>query len=118
MIDITIFIILPIISKKKYFQGEPVKDVNYPVHRSYQVTALCWHPEKTLLVSGWENGELKVWSSPEKEFINVVGSHRAPITLLEFSEKGGRLVSCDSFGSVIGWKIDNKGEILQPSTLI
>ncbi|XP_074040796.1 intraflagellar transport protein rempA isoform X2 [Leptinotarsa decemlineata] len=90
--------------------GESLKDINYPVHRSYQVTALAWHPERTILMTGWENGELKVWSSPEKDFVNVVGSHKAPIILLEFSEKGGRLVSCDSSGSVIGWKVDNKGE--------
>ncbi|VEN35720.1 unnamed protein product [Callosobruchus maculatus] len=91
-------------------QGESIKDVNYPVHRSYQVTALAWHPERTVLASGWENGELKVWNKSDKEFANVVGPHKAPITLLEFSEKGSRLVSCDSTGSVIGWKVDSKGE--------
>ncbi|KAJ8931389.1 hypothetical protein NQ314_015707 [Rhamnusium bicolor] len=90
--------------------GESLKDVNYPIHRSYQVTALAWHPEKTVLATGWENGELKVWNGSEKEFINVVGPHKAPITLLDFSEKGGRLVSCDSTGSVVGWKIDSKGD--------
>ncbi|KAJ8978265.1 hypothetical protein NQ317_012623 [Molorchus minor] len=90
--------------------GESLKDVNYPVHRSYQVTALAWHPEKTILTTGWENGELKVWNGNDKDFINVVGPHKAPITLLEFSEKGGRLVSCDATGSVVGWKVDGKGE--------
>lgn len=73
-----------------------MKDVNYPVHRSYQATALTWHPEKVILVTGWENGELKVWNGVDKEFLNVIGPHKAPITLLGFSEKGGRLVSCDS----------------------
>ncbi|CAH2002580.1 unnamed protein product [Acanthoscelides obtectus] len=91
-------------------QGESLKDVTYPVHRSYQVTALAWHPERTILASGWENGDLKVWNKSNKEFTNVVGPHKAPITLLEFSEKGNLLVSCDSTGSVIGWKVDGKGE--------
>ncbi|KAJ8910958.1 hypothetical protein NQ315_011229 [Exocentrus adspersus] len=90
--------------------GESLKDVNYPVHRSYQVTALAWHPEKTVLATGWENGELKIWNGSDKDFINVVGPHKAPITFLQFSEKGGRLVSCDSTGSVVGWKVDSKGE--------
>lgn len=29
---------------------------------------------------------------------------------MEFSEKGGRLVSCDSSGSVVGWRVDSKGQ--------
>lgn len=77
-----------------------MKDVNYPSHRSYQVTALCWHPDKTVLVTSWENGELKIWNGINKDFTNVVGPHKAPITLLDFSEKGGRLVSCDTVSSI------------------
>lgn len=73
-----------------------MKDINYPVHRSYQVTALNWHPERTILVTGWENGDIKVWNGSDKDFINAVGPHKAPVTLLNFSEKGGRLISCDS----------------------
>ncbi|XP_063916884.1 intraflagellar transport protein 140 homolog [Zophobas morio] len=84
--------------------GEPLNDLNYPVHRSFQVTALAWHPERTVLATGWENGEFKVWNGA-KDFALVGGPHKAPITLLEFSEKGGRLVSCDSAGSLVGWKI-------------
>lgn len=34
----------------------------------------------------------------DKEFGNAGGPHKAPITLVEFSEKGGRLVSCDTVG--------------------
>ncbi|XP_050298165.1 intraflagellar transport protein 140 homolog isoform X2 [Anthonomus grandis grandis] len=90
--------------------GEPIKDINFPVHRSYQVTALCWHPERTILISGWENGDLKIWNGSDREFIGAVGPHKSPITHLAFSEKGGRLVSCDSVGSVVGWKIDHKGD--------
>ncbi|ERL85430.1 hypothetical protein D910_02850 [Dendroctonus ponderosae] len=90
--------------------GETIKDVNYPVHRSYQVTGLVWHPERTILVCGWENGDLKVWNGTDRDFITAVGPQKSPITLLEFSEKGGRLVSCDSTGSIVGWRIDVKGE--------
>ena len=69
------------------WQGEPLNDLNYPVHRSFQVTALAWHPERTVLATGWENGEFKVWNGA-KDFALVGGPHKAPITLLEFSEKG------------------------------
>ncbi|XP_072382747.1 intraflagellar transport protein 140 homolog isoform X1 [Diabrotica undecimpunctata] len=90
--------------------GESLKNVNYPVHRSFQVTALSWHPNKIILVTGWENGELKIWNGSDKDFANVIGPHKAPITFLGFSEKGTRLVSCDSTGSVIGWKVDSRGD--------
>jgi len=41
-------------------QGEPVQDVDSPGHPVAQITALGWHPEKTWLAAGWENGELRV----------------------------------------------------------
>lgn len=70
------------------------------------MTALAWHPERTILVCGWENGELLVWNGLEgKEFVNIGGPHKTPITLVEFSEKGGRLVTCDTVGSF--FKINN-----------
>ncbi|XP_049817321.1 intraflagellar transport protein 140 homolog isoform X2 [Aethina tumida] len=91
--------------------GESLKNVIFPVHRSYQVTSLAWHPEKTVLITGWENGELRLWDGTEKEFFNITGLHKCPVILLEYSEKGGRLVSCDSTGSIVGWKVDSKGQI-------
>lgn len=77
-------------------KGEPLQDVNYPSHSMSQVTALAWHPEKNILATGWENGELKVWNGTDKDFIIINTPHKAPVILLEFSEKGGRLVSADS----------------------
>lgn len=41
-------------------QGERVHDVESPGHSVAQVTALGWHPERTWLAAGWENGELRV----------------------------------------------------------
>lgn len=40
-------------------QGESVQDVQ-SAHAAAQVTALGWHPEKTWLIAGWDNGELRV----------------------------------------------------------
>jgi len=61
-----------------------------------QATALCWHPERRLLVTGWENGEVHAWSEGHREFSAINGPHKAPIMLLAFSEMGGRMVTADS----------------------
>ncbi|KAB0793767.1 hypothetical protein PPYR_13387 [Photinus pyralis] len=92
--------------------GEPLKEVTFPVHAVSQVTSLVWHPERNMLVIGWENGEIRAWNGVDKEFVNVAGPHKAPVILLEFSQKGGRLVSCDSTGSLVGWKVDSKNQMM------
>jgi WD40 repeat protein len=77
------------------FQGEPLPDIVWPQHPVAQVTALAWHPTKKLLVTGWENGELRVWAG-DPEFISVQSVHQTPITILQWSTLGGRLVSGDA----------------------
>ncbi|XP_076752394.1 intraflagellar transport protein rempA [Xylocopa sonorina] len=95
-------------------QGEPTQDVESPRHSVAQVTALGWHPERRWLVAGWESGELRVWpgDTGSTEFNVVVTPHRDPITILQWSQHGGRLVSADSAGSIVGWKIDSRGQLL------
>lgn len=92
-------------------QGEPLRDITYPVHPISQATALCWHPEKMLLVTGWENGEVFAWLKGRREFYAVKGLHKAPIVCLAFSEQGGRLVSADAMGVLIGWR-DSQSQFL------
>ncbi|EDW77675.1 uncharacterized protein Dwil_GK24432 [Drosophila willistoni] len=92
--------------------GEPQRDVTYPVHATSQATALCWHPEKSLLASGWEHGEIHVWFAGHREFASVNGPHKAAIVLLEFSEQGGRMVTADSMGLVTGWRCDGQYQFL------
>ncbi|XP_055845818.1 intraflagellar transport protein 140 homolog [Episyrphus balteatus] len=92
--------------------GEPLRDISYPVHPISQATALSWHPEKRLLVTGWENGELHAWFDGHREFASVQGPHKAPIILLEFSEKGGRMVTADSVGLLTGWRCDGQYQFL------
>ncbi|KOC69370.1 Intraflagellar transport protein 140 like protein [Habropoda laboriosa] len=95
-------------------QGEPIQDVESPRHSVVQVTAIGWHPERRWLAAGWESGELRVWpgDTGSNEFNLVVTPHRDPITILQWSQHGGRLVSADSAGSIIGWKIDSRGQLL------
>ncbi|KAK5641268.1 hypothetical protein RI129_009815 [Pyrocoelia pectoralis] len=92
--------------------GESLKEVIFPVHSVSQVTSLVWHPERNMLVTGWENGDMRAWNGTDKEFANIAGPHKAPVILLEFSQKGGRLVSCDSTGSLVGWKVDSKDQTM------
>ncbi|OAD53382.1 hypothetical protein WN48_10260 [Eufriesea mexicana] len=46
------------------------------------------------------------------EFNLIVTPHRDSITILQWSQHGGRLVSADSAGSIVGWKIDSRGQLL------
>ncbi|XP_021936986.1 intraflagellar transport protein 140 homolog isoform X3 [Zootermopsis nevadensis] len=91
--------------------GDPLPDVVWPQHAVAQVTALAWHPTKKLLVTGWENGDLQAWAG-DPEFISVQSVHQAPITILQWSTLGGRLVSGDTAGSLVGLKVDSRGHIL------
>ncbi|XP_018367510.1 PREDICTED: intraflagellar transport protein 140 homolog isoform X1 [Trachymyrmex cornetzi] len=94
-------------------QGELVQDVESPGHTVAQVTSLGWHPEKTWLAAGWENGDLRVWpgDTGTQEFNVIVTPHRDIITILQWSQYGGCLVSADTGGSIVGWKIDSRGQL-------
>lgn len=65
------------------------------------------------MAAGWESGELRVWpgDTGTQEFSVVVTPHRESITILQWSQFGSRLVSADSGGSLVGWKIDSRGQL-------
>lgn len=46
------------------------------------------------------------------EFNLMITPHRDAITILQWSQLGGRLVSADASGSLVGWKVDSKGQLL------
>lgn len=77
-------------------KGEPLRDITYPVHGVSQATVLRWHPERRLLVAGWENGELNSWTAGSRIFSTISGPHKGPLLFLEFSEQGGRMVTADA----------------------
>jgi hypothetical protein len=86
------------------FQGDPLPDVVWPQHPVAQVTALAWHPTKKLLVTGWENGELQAWAG-DAEFVSVQSVHQVPVTVLQWSTLGGRLVSGDTVCTAVHSKV-------------
>ncbi|XP_013113218.2 intraflagellar transport protein 140 homolog [Stomoxys calcitrans] len=92
--------------------GEPQRDVTYPMHPTSQCTAMAWHPERILLVSCWENGDIHVWFNGHREFASVSGPHKAAIILIEFSEQGGRMVTADTMGLLTGWRCDGQYQFL------
>lgn len=93
-------------------QGEPRHDVSQPIHPTSKCTALTWHPEKILLATGWENGDVYVWFDGHREFVQVSAPHKAAITLVEFSEQGGRMVTADTMGLLTGWRCDGQYQFL------
>ncbi|XP_023246567.1 intraflagellar transport protein 140 homolog [Copidosoma floridanum] len=95
-------------------QGEPLPDVETSGHTVAQVTALAWHPERKWLAATWESGELRIWpgDTGSGEFNIIVTPHRDAVTILQWSQYGGRLVSADVTGSMVGWKLDTRGQLL------
>lgn len=69
--------------------------MDIPPHPTAQVTALAWHPIQRILAVGWETGELYLWNDHEEELHQIQSLHRAPISILHFSQAGSRLVTAD-----------------------
>lgn len=42
----------------------------------------------------------------------IITPHHDPITILQWSPRGSRLVSADTAGSILAWKIDSRGQLL------
>uniref|UniRef100_A0A182S5V1 Uncharacterized protein n=1 Tax=Anopheles maculatus TaxID=74869 RepID=A0A182S5V1_9DIPT len=92
--------------------GIPLRDVSFPVHATSQATVLTWHPERKILLTGWENGEIHAWFEGKRDFATINGPHKSPIMLLEFSEKGGRVITADAMGVLTGWRFDGQTQFL------
>jgi intraflagellar transport protein 140 len=46
------------------------------------------------------------------EFVTIVSPHKNLILILQWSQYGGYMVSGDSAGSIVGWKLDGKGDLI------
>lgn len=72
------------------------------------VTSLAWHCDAKWLVTGSEDGTLKIWdtrtSRPQRVY-----DHRNPVNDVVVHPNQGELVSCDQGGSVKVWDLSENG---------
>ncbi|SCW01262.1 LAFE_0D08702g1_1 [Lachancea fermentati] len=66
------------------------------------VTCLQWSPSGQSLLSGVENGELRLWSKDGK-LQNILNLHRSPIITLKWNQDGTHILSGDLDNVVIVW---------------
>uniref|UniRef100_A0A4W3HUQ7 Intraflagellar transport 140 n=1 Tax=Callorhinchus milii TaxID=7868 RepID=A0A4W3HUQ7_CALMI len=91
-------------------QGEHIPNAH--LERLFQPTAICWHPSKRILATGWEAGEIILWNEQDgEEQQSVTEAHCADITLLEWSTNGNRLISADKLGVLLVWRVDQRGRM-------
>ncbi|KAJ1532231.1 hypothetical protein ONE63_000848 [Megalurothrips usitatus] len=92
--------------------GEPLRNIRFPQQPTSQITSSTWHPDRKVLVCGWENGDLLLWNGGA-DFVNVSSPHQgSAITSLLWSSRGGRLVSADANGGLVGWRLDGHDQLL------
>ncbi|KAL8280696.1 hypothetical protein RQP46_007019 [Phenoliferia psychrophenolica] len=68
------------------------------------VTSLAWHAEAKWLVSGSEDGTVKIWdvrtASPQRNY-----AHFAPVNDIALHSNQGELISCDQSGAIKIWDL-------------
>uniref|UniRef100_A0A8C4WWL3 Intraflagellar transport 140 homolog (Chlamydomonas) n=1 Tax=Eptatretus burgeri TaxID=7764 RepID=A0A8C4WWL3_EPTBU len=63
--------------------------------RSCSPTTISWHPRDTLLVAGWETGEVTAYSHRNGKTYIVPGKHNTPISVVGWSAMGLWLITAD-----------------------
>lgn len=72
------------------------------------VTAIAWHCDMQWLVSGGEDGMLKIWDLRTSRATRIY-DHRGPVNDVVVHPNQGELVSCDQHGSVKVWDLSQNG---------
>lgn len=67
-----------------------------------EVTCLSWSPNGEEIVSGVENGELRLWTS-EGKLKNVLNFHRSPIICIKWSKDSLHFITADVENVTIVW---------------
>mgnify|MGYP001940172141 FL=1 len=72
------------------------------------VTSIAWHCDGKWLVSGGEDGTLKIWDTRTSRAQRVY-DHKAPVNDVVIHPNQGELASCDQNGSVKIWDLGENG---------
>jgi WD40 repeat protein len=67
------------------------------------VSSLCFSPGSRFLVSGGEDGVLRMWSPMSGKLLAELSGHGGPITCISFSRGGSAIASGSLDGTVILW---------------
>eukprot|EP00794_Sanderia_malayensis_P006805 gene6805-7574_t len=92
-------------------EGEHLEEST--IQRSFECTAIKWHPSRKVLGIGWANGEVLIWNENDHEIHETSLHHRAPIKVIEWNSSGSKLASADVNGNISIWKTDQKGRLQQ-----
>lgn len=78
---------------------------------SNKVTCLAWSPDGEMVVTGVENGEIRIWNQ-EGHLTNVFNFHRSAVICMRWSPNSQHFVSMDVDNVAILWDISS-GTVLQ-----
>jgi transducin (beta)-like 1 len=99
-------------------ESESTIILNHPVQAfadqnnpSGDVTCLAWSPLGESLLTGVENGELRLWTTDGK-LKNVMFLHQAPVMMIRWSPDGSHILTTDSENVSIVWDATS-GHVVQ-----
>ncbi|CBQ73445.1 related to LST8-required for transport of permeases from the golgi to the plasma membrane [Sporisorium reilianum SRZ2] len=88
--------------------GAPAQPIATLEGHTGNVTGIAWHCDMQWLVSGGEDGLLKIWDLRTSRATRIY-DHRGPVNDVVVHPNQGELVSCDQNGSVKVWDLGQNG---------
>ena len=102
--------ILAVVSDNRtitFFQDEGQQMSEHSSQRDLQITSICWHPTLLVMVYGYENGKMGVWSDFDNKYKDEdLCKHDSKVINIKFNLIGQRVVSFDEKNTIIVWKFD------------
>lgn len=67
------------------------------------ITALCYNPGGDVIVSGSEDGNIRIYGAESGRKLKTIGAHNGRITRIVFTADGSKLISASLDGTVKVW---------------